>query len=96
MLSAIPRQQALLARAAPALVRLMPLASRHVRGLHVAIRNPCAERRPVHPRNQQVRNIVIGRDGAHWNTIVNMVPQAEEWMIERFGKVRESTRVALP
>lgn len=32
------------------------------------------------------RNISIGRDGSHWNSIVLMVPQAEEWMIESFGR----------
>jgi regulator of protease activity HflC (stomatin/prohibitin superfamily) len=71
----------------------VPLASRHARGLHYAIRNPGPARRPIHHHNQKVRDIVIGRDGAHWNTIVNMVPQAEEWMIERFGKFH---RVATP
>merc|ERR550514_1941298 len=39
------------------------------------------------------RNIVVGRDGRHLNTIILMVPQAEEWMIERFGKF---SRVATP
>jgi hypothetical protein len=32
------------------------------------------------------RTIVVGRDGRHWNTAVLMVPQAEEWQIERFGR----------
>ena len=34
------------------------------------------------------RDITIGRDGAHMGAMfcVMMVPQAEEWMIERFGK----------
>jgi len=32
------------------------------------------------------RTIVIGRDQRNWNSVVLMVPQAEEWMIERFGR----------
>merc|ERR1719420_686444 len=32
------------------------------------------------------RSIVIGRDNRHFNTVVLMVPQAEEWQIERFGR----------
>lgn len=40
-----------------------------------------------------VRGIVVGRDKGNWNTILLMVPQAEEWMIERFGKYH---RTALP
>ena len=32
------------------------------------------------------RTIVVGRDQRNWNSVVLMVPQAEEWMIERFGK----------
>ena len=32
------------------------------------------------------RTIVVGRDQRNFNPIVLMVPQAEEWMIERFGK----------
>merc|ERR1719271_79947 len=42
---------------------------------------------------RQTRNIVIGRDGGHFNMVINMVPQAEEWMIERFGKFH---RMATP
>ena len=32
------------------------------------------------------RSIVIGRDQRNLNLGILMVPQAEEWMIERFGK----------
>ena len=28
------------------------------------------------------RDISVGRDGRHWNTVLLMVPQAEEWQIE--------------
>jgi len=35
---------------------------------------------------QATRNIVVGRDGGNWNTAILMVPQAEEWQIERFGR----------
>lgn len=34
----------------------------------------------------QRRTIVVGRDQQNWNPVILMVPQAEEWMIERFGK----------
>ena len=37
--------------------------------------------------------IVIGRDQRNWNSVVLMVPQAEEWMIERFGRF---SRTATP
>merc|ERR1719421_2547074 len=33
-----------------------------------------------------VRNITIGRDRRHFNSVLLMVPQAEEWQIERFGR----------
>ena len=39
------------------------------------------------------RDISVGRDGRHWNTVLLMVPQAEEWQIERFGKF---SHTALP
>ena len=39
------------------------------------------------------RSIVVGRDGRHWNPIILMVPQQEEWMIERFGRF---SRTATP
>merc|ERR1719378_919325 len=32
------------------------------------------------------RSIVVGRDQRNWNPVILMVPQAEEWMIERFGR----------
>lgn len=35
---------------------------------------------------QPRRTIVVGRDGGNFNSVILMVPQAEEWMIERFGK----------
>merc|ERR1719359_2334565 len=44
-------------------------------------------------RHGATRDISIGRDGRHWNTVLLMVPQAEEWQIERFGKF---SHTALP
>jgi regulator of protease activity HflC (stomatin/prohibitin superfamily) len=41
------------------------------------------------------RTIVVGRDGSNWNTAVLMVPQAEEWMIERFGKYHRTAKPGL-
>ena len=41
----------------------------------------------------QVREITVGRDGWNFNTIILAVPQAEEWIIERFGKFE---RIAKP
>ena len=32
------------------------------------------------------RTIVVGRDHGNFNSVLLMVPQAEEWSIERFGK----------
>ncbi len=49
--------------------------------------------RPLSRAPRLTRSIVIGRDGGHWNTGVLFVPQAEEWMIERFGGFH---RVAKP
>merc|ERR1719421_88963 len=40
-----------------------------------------------------VRNITIGRDRRHFNSVLLMVPQAEEWQIERFGRY---SRTATP
>mmetsp|Transcript_62824 Transcript_62824/g.172541 ORF Transcript_62824/g.172541 Transcript_62824/m.172541 type:complete len:352 (+) Transcript_62824:22-1077(+) len=40
--------------------------------------------RTVMPR--LARGIVVGRDQRNWNSVVLAVPQAEEWMIERFGR----------
>jgi len=37
-------------------------------------------------RNLGRRDIVVGRDGRHFNSVLLMVPQAEEWQVERFGK----------
>ena len=39
------------------------------------------------------RSIAVGRDKGNFNWVINMVPSAEEWMIERFGKFN---RVATP
>ena len=39
------------------------------------------------------RSIVVGRDKRHFNSVLLMVPQAEEWQIERFGKY---SRTAAP
>lgn len=41
------------------------------------------------------RTIVVGRDGGNWNLGLLMVPQAEEWMIERFGKYSRTARPGL-
>merc|ERR1719337_618383 len=41
------------------------------------------------------RTIVVGRDGRHWNSVLLMVPQAEEWQIERFGKYSRSAQPGL-
>merc|ERR1719247_892892 len=35
---------------------------------------------------QARRTIVVGRDNRHFNSVILMVPQAEEWQIERFGR----------
>ena len=42
------------------------------------------------------RTIVIGRDHGNFNTVLLMVPQAEEWMIERFGKFDRVCAAAIP
>ena len=41
------------------------------------------------------RNIVVGRDGRHFNSIILMVPQAEEWQIERFGRYNRTATPGL-
>merc|ERR1719337_850407 len=41
------------------------------------------------------RTIVVGRDGRHWNSVLLMVPQTEEWQIERFGKYSRSAQPGL-
>lgn len=46
-------------------------------------------------RRGWARSIVIGRDQRHWNTAVLMVPQAEEWQIERFGKYNRTASPGL-
>ncbi len=44
---------------------------------------------------QQRRTIVVGRDGRNMNWVVNMVPSAEEWMVERFGKYHRTAKPGL-
>merc|ERR1719487_977380 len=41
------------------------------------------------------RTIVIGRDGRHFNPVVLMVPQAQEWQIERFGRFHRTASPGL-
>eukprot|EP00928_Gymnodinium_smaydae_P040362 TRINITY_DN27378_c0_g5_i2.p1 TRINITY_DN27378_c0_g5~~TRINITY_DN27378_c0_g5_i2.p1 ORF type:complete len:367 (-),score=53.98 TRINITY_DN27378_c0_g5_i2:311-1357(-) len=60
--------------------KLRPLASPLLRMTAPALRP-----RALATLNSR-RTIVVGRDGHHWNTVILQVPQAEEWMIERFGK----------
>ena len=42
------------------------------------------------------RTIVVGRDQRNWNFVMLMVPQSEEWMIERFGKFNRLCAAAIP
>lgn len=74
---------ALLPAAAAALPRL-------ARNFHLLARarEPSANRLPREPSGlqSQRRNIVVGRDQGNFNSVVLMVPQAEEWMVERFGR----------
>uniref|UniRef100_A0A6U9TF72 Band 7 domain-containing protein n=1 Tax=Zooxanthella nutricula TaxID=1333877 RepID=A0A6U9TF72_9DINO len=53
----------------------------------------CVARVPRAARGR--RTIVVGRDGGNWNTVLLQVPQAEEWMIERFGKFSRKARPGL-
>jgi len=46
-------------------------------------------------RHGATRDISVGRDGRHWNTVLLMVPQAEEWQIERFGKFSHTAQPGL-
>jgi len=46
-------------------------------------------------RTLGARTIVVGCDGRHWNSVLLMVPQAEEWQIERFGKYSRSAQPGL-
>merc|ERR1719364_157071 len=48
---------------------------------------------PAAARLLGARNIVVGRYRRHMNSVVLMVPQAEEWQIERFGRF---SRTATP
>jgi len=41
------------------------------------------------------RDIVVGRDGRHFNSVLLMVPQAEEWQIERFGRFNRTATPGL-
>jgi len=59
-----------------------------VRTANAAPRSVLAPRVPT-------RNIVVGRDTRHWNTVLLMVPQAEEWQIERFGKFNRTATPGL-
>ena len=43
-------------------------------------------------RTLGARTIVVGRDGRHWNSVLLMVPQAEEWQIEQSPGVRPRHR----
>ena len=72
-----------LARHAPraAGAALSTMASR---GLLSASRQARAARAPPNPALLAARrDISVGRDGRHWNTVLLMVPQAEEWQIEQ-------------
>merc|ERR1719274_253046 len=42
-----------------------------------------------------LRNITVGRDNRHFNSIILMVPQAEEWQIERFGRFHRTASPGL-
>ena len=83
-----------LARQAPgALARHAPraagaaLSTMASRGLLSASRQARTERAPPNPALLAARrDITVGRDGRNWNSVLLMVPQAEEWQIERFGK----------
>ena len=83
-----------LARQAPgALARHAPraagaaLSTMASRGLLSASRKARTERAPPNPALLAARrDITVGRDGRNWNSVLLMVPQAEEWQIERFGK----------
>ena len=82
------------ARQAPgALARHAPraagaaLSTMASRGLLSASRKARTERAPPNPALLAARrDITVGRDGRNWNSVLLMVPQAEEWQIERFGK----------
>ena len=85
---------AAIARQAPgALARHAPraagaaLSTMASRGLLSASRKARTERAPPNPALLAARrDITVGRDGRNWNSVLLMVPQAEEWQIERFGK----------
>lgn len=47
------------------------------------------------PHLQVHRTIVVGRDQANFNSILLMVPTAEEWMIERFGRYARTAKPGL-
>merc|ERR1719223_330964 len=41
------------------------------------------------------RGIVVGQDGKNLNTVLLQVPQAEEWLIERFGQYNRTAKPGL-
>lgn len=98
--SAILSTSGTLARAAlPALTRALPLATR-VAQRSITIGRGAASHRPDHrpmtgSTRVQKRDITVGYDGHHWNPIVLMVPQAEEWQIERFGRYSRTAQPGL-
>lgn len=69
------------------------------RGMHRSLRTArssvlIANRAPP-LRALGARTIVVGSDGRHFNTIVLMVPQQQEWQIERFGRFHRSAQSGL-
>ncbi len=79
--------------------QLRPLASAGLPAAAAALGRVSA--RQVHVGHPfQKRNVTVGRDGGHFNTVFMFVPQAEEWQIERFGKFCKTAspglNIALP
>jgi len=72
----------------------LSLASRALSRSNVLMRGSSAAAR-MNPLRTTARTIVVGNDGRHWNTIVVMVPQAEEWQIERFGRYNRTASPGL-
>jgi regulator of protease activity HflC (stomatin/prohibitin superfamily) len=50
---------------------------------------------PAHSMILRRHIITVGRDGGNWNPIALMVPQAEEWIIERFGRFNRAAQPGL-
>ena len=69
------------------------LVSRAAR--QVARRNVLIGARSPALRALGARTIVVGRDGRHLNMGVLMVPQQEEWQIERFGRYNRTATPGL-